>query len=92
MNSLLRRLVILAVLAAMTIAVAAGTASADKPIRGCTQNYTLTPINPLDPIQVAVDKNGDQQICVRDTPVGGGTGTGNSGSNEVDNTTNSQGG
>jgi hypothetical protein len=92
MRSMLRRLIVLAVVAAIPVGVAAGTASADKPIRGCTQNYTLAPINPSDPIDVAVDKNGDQQVCVRDTPVGGGTGTGNSGSNEVDNTTNSQGG
>jgi hypothetical protein len=92
MRSMLRRLVILAVLAAITVAVAAGTASADKPIRGCPQNYALIPVDQSDPVQVAVNKNGDQQICVKDTPVGDGTGTGNSGSNWVDNTSNSQGG
>ena len=92
MRSMLRRLIVLAVVAAIPVGVAAGTASADKPVRGCTQNYTLIPVDQSDPVQVAVDKNVDQQICVKDTPVGGGTGTGNSGFNWVDNTSNSQGG
>ena len=88
MGSSLRRLLILAVVAAITVAVAASVASADKPVRGCTQNYTLTSIDNTDPVQVSVDKNGDGNICVRPLPAGNGSGAPDKAPNKVDNTTN----
>jgi len=88
MTRMLRRLVVLCVLAAITVGVTASIASADKPVRGCTQNYTLTPVDQTDPIQVSVDKNVDGNICVRTVPVGNGTPTNDRGPNQVDNTTN----
>jgi hypothetical protein len=88
MTRMLRRLVVLCILAAITVGVTASIASADKPVRGCTQNYTLTPVDQTDPIQVSVDKNVDGNICVRTVPVGNGTPPNDRGPNFVDNTTN----
>jgi len=88
MRTSLRRVLILALVAAITVGVVASVASADKPVRGCTQNYTLTPIDPTDPIQVSVDKNVDGNICVRPLPAGNGIGAPDKAPNKVDNTTN----
>ena len=86
----LRRFSILLVVAATAVLVAASVASADKPARGCTQNYTLTPVDQSNPTQVATDKNGDQLICSRPVPAGTGNGTSQT-PNLVDNTTNYSG-
>ena len=88
MKGFVGRLIMLCVVAAIAVGVAASVASANKPVRGCTQNYTLTPVDQTDPIQVSVDKNVDGNICVRTVPVGNGTPSNDRGPNQVDNTTN----
>jgi hypothetical protein len=86
----LRRFSILLVVAATAVMVAANVASADKPIRGCTQNYVLTAVNPSSSAQVATDRNGDGWLCSRLVPSGGGNGSGQP-PNIVDNTSNYSG-
>jgi len=88
MTRVLRRLILLCVLAAITVGVTASIANADKPKRGCTQNYAPAAVDQNDPIEVFVDRNGDGTICVRTVPVGNGTPTNDRGPNQVDNTTN----
>jgi hypothetical protein len=80
----------LCVVAAIAVGVAASVASANKPVRGCTQNYSLDPVDANDPVQVFIDKNVDGFICNRSLPVGNGNGS-DRGPNGVDNTTNYSG-
>jgi hypothetical protein len=90
MTAFLGRLVMLCVVGAIAVGVAASVAGAAKPARGCTQNYTLDPVNTSDPVQVSIDKNGDGLICNKSVPVGNGNGVDKT-TNGVDNTSNASG-
>ena len=90
MTGFVGRLFMLCVVAAIAVGVAASVASANKPVRGCPQNFTLDPVNTGDPIQVFIDRNGDGFICNKSVPVGNGNGVDKT-TNGVDNTSNASG-
>ena len=84
MTRSVRRLIMLCVVAAIAVGIAASVASANKPTRGCTKYYTLTPATTAN--DLAADKNGDTLICLSQVETGNGS---DGHDNVVDNTTNS---
>jgi len=63
MARVLRRLVVLGVVALIAVGVAASVASADKPANGCSTNYALTPVDPGNIAMVHQDHNGDGWVA-----------------------------
>ena len=63
MRSLRWRLIMLAVVAAISVGVSAGVASATKPTRGtCTPNFTLTLVDP--PADLKLYMGADARVLV----------------------------
>ena len=84
MTRSVRRLIMLCVVAAIAVGIAAGVASANKPVRGCTKYYVKTPATTAS--DLAADKNKDGLVCLSQVATGNGS---DGHYNVVDNTTNS---
>ena len=76
-----KRLIVSTLVCAGMIAISPASALANKPARGCTENFTLD-VTSNHPGSEAIDKNGDGMICFKPIPSSGGT------VNVIDNTSN----
>ena len=63
-----KRLIVSIVISASILGIAAQPAAADKPVRGCPNDFELVKVNRNDPVDVAVDLNGDGKICEKPIP------------------------
>ncbi len=76
-----KRLMVSALVCAAMIAISPTSALADKPVRGCPENYTPDATS-NHPGSEAIDRNGDLMICFKPIPASGGS------VNVIDNTSN----
>ena len=64
-----KRFIVSIVISASILSFAAQPAAADKPVRGCPNDqFVLVPVDPSDPVDVAVDLNGDGRVCEKPIP------------------------